>query len=457
MDTDKQEGTKTISRVCPDGTLIELLYDPVEQTTSLAVGRPDGSVSIEHQVDLPTGERLIPYSATNNLIARGCVLLPSDIGDERDKGDLVDDIRTYLRRYVDLSPAFEDIAPYYVLLSWVYDAFNELPYLRFRGDYGTGKTRALLAVGSISYKPFFASGASTVSPIFHVLDAFGGTLILDEADFRFSDATAELVKVLNNGNVKGLPVLRTMTNRHRELSPTAFCVFGPKIIAMREGFSDPALESRFLTEETGGRPLRSDVPIHLPDTLAVEARELRNKLLAWRFRARGSIAPDPSRLIVGVEARVNQTALALLSLVDDPEVRARIATHLSRADTDVRQDRGMSEEAMVLTALVESFDAAGTPYVAVADVAARYNKKILEDFQLPVSPKWVGSIVRTRLRIRTMKTRGVYVVPQSERPRIDALASRYGVRKHDNDSGGVQLAIGARIVTPAGESDRAQI
>ena len=29
--------------------------------------------------------------------------------------------------------------------------------------------------------------ASTVSPIFHILDAFGGTLVLDEADFRFSD------------------------------------------------------------------------------------------------------------------------------------------------------------------------------------------------------------------------------------------------------------------------------
>ena len=65
----------------------------------------------------------------------------------------------------------------------------------FRGDYGTGKTRALLAIGSLCYKPFFASGASTVSPIFHVLDAFGGTLVLDEADLRFSDATADLTKI----------------------------------------------------------------------------------------------------------------------------------------------------------------------------------------------------------------------------------------------------------------------
>jgi hypothetical protein len=71
--------------------------------------------------------------------------------------------------------------------------------------YGSGKTRALLVLGSLCYKSFFASGASTVSPIFHTLDAFRGTLIFDEADFRFSDERAEVVKILNNGNVSGLP------------------------------------------------------------------------------------------------------------------------------------------------------------------------------------------------------------------------------------------------------------
>src|SRR5437868_7678103 len=96
----------------------------------------------------------------------------------------------------------------YVLLTWVYDRFNELPYLRLRGDYGTGKTRFLLTLCSICYKPIFASGASSVSPLFHMLDRFGGTLIIDEADFRFSDEKADLTKILNNGNVRGFPVLR---------------------------------------------------------------------------------------------------------------------------------------------------------------------------------------------------------------------------------------------------------
>ena len=273
----------TISHVCEDGRLIEALFDAKSSSTQLAQRDAAGQVTITPFVDLPSGERLAPYSAKNNLIASRCVLLSSDVQSGWTKAELLAQVQAYIHRYVDLPAPYEAIAAHFVLLTWVYDAFRELPYLRFRGDYGSGKTRALQVIGSVCYKPFFASGASTVSPIFHVLDAFQGTLVLDEADFRFSDATAELTKILNNGNAQGLPVLRTMTNRHRELNPRAFRVFGPKLLAMRQGFADRALESRFLTVEMGGRSLRADVPIHSPASLDVEATALRNHLLAFRF------------------------------------------------------------------------------------------------------------------------------------------------------------------------------
>jgi hypothetical protein len=57
----------------------------------------------------------------------------------------------------------------------------------------------------------------------------------------------------------------------------------------------------------------------------------------------------------------------------------------------------------------------------------RFNDAAMASFGKAMGNKWVGSFVRTRFLLDTMKTRGIYVVPQCERPKIDALARRYGL------------------------------
>ena len=55
------------------------------------------------------------------------------------EAQLAAEIRQFIHRYLDFSESFENVATHYVLLTWLYDAFNELPYLRLRGDYGSGR------------------------------------------------------------------------------------------------------------------------------------------------------------------------------------------------------------------------------------------------------------------------------------------------------------------------------
>ena len=227
----------TASAVLDDGTIVEMVFRPDLRRTLFAISTA-GRWTLQDAIDIGPDTKFVPFSPNNNLIKNEVVLLPSEPQIYGSEAQLLADIRAFIHRYVDFSELFENVATYYVLLTWLYDAFNELPYLRLRGDYGSGKTRALLTIGSLCYKGFFASGASTVSPIFHTLDAFRGTLIFDEADFRFSDERAEIVKILNSGNVSGLPVLRTMMNRQREFNPQAFQVFGPKIVATRGSYDD---------------------------------------------------------------------------------------------------------------------------------------------------------------------------------------------------------------------------
>jgi len=416
-----------ISRVCSDGTIVELVYDAGRKRTAFVVLTPGGRWSIEQETRIETGERLVPYSPSNNLIANECVLLPSEVIDHGSKDELVEQVRSFIHRYADLSPQFETFATYYVLLTWVYDAFNELPYLRFRGDYGTGKTRALMTIGSLCYKSFFASGASTVSPIFHTLDTFGGTLVMDEADLRFSDAKADIVKILNNGNVRGLPVLRTVVTRAKEFNPHAFHVYGPKIIGMRESFEDRALESRFLTEETGQRPLRADIPIHLPDGLKTEALALRNKLLHFRLMNRFKVGTDPSVVSPEIEPRLNQMALSLLSMVEDPALRSELTDILIKQQADLVNERSQTLSAQILQVTMEAFAESGSGPVSIREIADSFNARFASDYNRFLSNKAVGTILRKRLRLQTQKSKGIYVVPITEVPKLNILAKRFGL------------------------------
>jgi hypothetical protein len=412
-------------QILADGTIVELILDESTSKTGLAISRA-GEISVESFVDDADGTRLLPIPATNNLIRHRALTLPGRPEEFASVAQLMADIGAYIARYLDLSPDFNAVAGAYVLFSWVHDAFNELPYLRFRGDFGSGKTRALTVIGSIAYKGFFASGASTVSPIFHTLDTFRGTLILDEADFRFSDKDADIVKILNNGNVQGFPVLRQSMNAKREFDPRAFSVFGPKIVAMRHSFDDPALESRFLTEDMGQRMTSPDIPVNLPPTQQEESRILRNQLLMYRLTHWASTWLDPALSDDRRIARINQILTPLLSVVEDHTVRQAIERVAGKIEHEIQIDRSLSPEAAVVDVLAALMREATSSSVGVSAVATGLAKKYGHEFERLITPRYVGQIIRKRLRIVTYKTHGVYVVPTTERGKVLFLAERYG-------------------------------
>ena len=310
--------------------------------------------------------------------------------------------RSYIHRYVGLSERFELLAAHYALFTWVHDRFAELPYLRLRGDFGTGKTRFLLTVGSICRTPIFASGASSVSPIFHLLDQFRGTLILDEADFRFSDATADIAKILNNGNVKGFPVLRSESKDGKEFNPRAFNVFGPKLVGMRGHFDDPALESRFLTENAGGK-LRHDIPVNLPEEQRFEALRLRNKLLMFRGQNYFRYEETPAFLGGELEPRLNQILSPLAAVMEDEGAREALLAFAKESHDLLQVERDASIEAQVLTVIRLLSETASVIGVPIKKVTALYNRTFGKEYARAVTAKWMGGIVRRRLNLKTHK------------------------------------------------------
>lgn len=423
----KQAALPTVSTILDDDSIVEMVYRREQRETVFAVWRED-DWKLQPNILIDKSRRLVPYSPHNNLVANGIVVFASEPTEYRSEHDLVGEIQAFIHRYVDVSPLYEKIAAYYVLFSWVYDAFNELPYLRLRGDFGSGKTRFLLTVGSLCYKPIFASGASTVSPIFRLLDTFRGTLIIDEADFRMSDERAEIVKVLNNGNAQGFPVLRSEVNGKGEFNPHAYRVFGPKLVATRGFFEDRALESRCLTEEMGQRPLRSDIPISLPAVHRSEALHLRNKLLLFRFRNLSRCRTSEGLIDRSIEPRLNQVFMPLLSVVDDDAVRKELRELARQYHREQIIDRGMDVEAQVLEVINELLLASDDSRLSIKEITEQFAERYGEEYERKITNKWIGWTIRKKLGLKPQKSQGTFVIPIEEMPALRRLFEKFGVR-----------------------------
>ena len=421
-----RQGIPTVSAVFKDGGILEMVHDPDARKTRFVLWR-EGAWQFQDGVSVGPARKLVPYSPYNNLIKNDVILFPSGLEEYESEETLLHDIQTFIHRYVDVGPLFEKIASYYVLFSWVYDGFNELPYLRVRGDPGSGKTRFLLTVGSLCYKPIFASGASTVSPIFRILEIFRGTLIIDESDFRLSDEKAEVVKILNNGNAKGFPVLRSEVSGKGEFNPRAYHVFGPKIVATRGSFEDRALESRFLTEEMGAHRLRDDVPINLPQNHKAEALSLRNKLLLFRFRNLHKPHITESLVDRSIEPRLNQIFVPLLSIIADKDAQQSLKDVARQYHREMVSERGLDTEAQILEVIQSLLLSSEDGSLTLADITSRFADLYGEEYERKITHKWVGWVIRRRLHLRTVKSHGAFGIPASERPKLDLLYARYGI------------------------------
>jgi hypothetical protein len=282
----------------------------------------------------------------------------------------------------------------------------------------------------------FAGGASTTSPLFRIIDRMRGTLILDEADFAASDATVNIVKILNCGYMAGFPVLRTVKDGD-DFDVAAMEVFGPKVMATRCRYTDRALESRMLTHEMSGGQPRTDIPLVLPREFHTQALDLRNKLLRYRLTHwQPDREVDLSGLDHSIEPRLNQVTLALLTIIQDKKLRDDIRNFIRDYNRQLIVDRSMTMEALALEALVRLYDEKQKQGIAESriglnELAERVTQALTaesgeDEESTTVTAKKMGHVLRERLQLRTEKQSGRYHVVWDDE-RIQALKVRYGL------------------------------
>src|ERR1035437_3679932 len=188
----KENSDKQIfkSLVVTSDALYEMVYDQ-EKNETCFVTYNNGKIDFLDKIK-KNKQEYCPLDSRSDLISKNIILFPSNPVEYGTEEELIKEIQAFIHRYLDVSPDFEEIATYYVIFTWLYDRFNEVPYLRAIGDFGTGKSRFLRTIGSVCYKPIFTGGATTSSPIFRILNDIGGTLVLDEADYKSSETSDDI-------------------------------------------------------------------------------------------------------------------------------------------------------------------------------------------------------------------------------------------------------------------------
>ncbi len=407
--------------VLSDGTIGEMVVNSEGERSFVLVN--GGTVVRAQRYETPK----TIYVPTDDLLVGEVVHFASTATPYDSQAALFVGIRSFINRYLELPADFEEIASLYVLLSWVYEFAPSVPYLRVIGDWGTGKTRFLQVVGSICFRPMFASGATTPSPIFRILEQFRGTLVLDEADFKDSSGWVEMVKLLNNGYRPGMPVLRA-DKENGKWFPRSYQVFGPKIIATRFPFKDEALESRCLTSEM--MPLtRDDIPRVLPPAFPREIDELRAKLLTFRlanlFRLKGKSFGN-ELLERGLQPRLQEILIPLKVMLNgDRSMAEALAAFVHRLQESLYSRRRESDSGRVLAALIELHrDGHELSLKNIAEKAAEMDEEARS-----LGPERAGWLTKSLgLEKGRVPRSGRRVVRWSEE-RMAQLATRYGLEQ----------------------------
>jgi len=399
--------TYHISSIVLDDTLYEQVYNPDNKEVAYVFSDNDeGTFSITNKIET---DGAVYRPILNSDVTEKAILLPVEPLNYTSKSSLMDTIKGHIHSYVDLQPIYEDICSWYIMMTWVFDKMPSVPYLRFLGDFQTGKSRASKVVAGLCYHPFQFVMPSNAG-LYHTIKTWKPTLRIDECEFNYSDKKADIVKILNAGYEQGNMIPRCSGEHYETVQ--YYDVFGPKIIANKSQFKDPSLENRCITilmKQT----TRDDIPRNLTDDFYKEQMEIRNKLLTFRLQEYSHVDISKAQGIdlKGIDIRLQQITEGMISLfIDEPQTIEKMKKVLWEHHNLMVEERAEGFDGKMVSTLLQLHEE-GLMHITSSDIAIRMENKYQEYDTIRASS--IGKKLR-KLGIQTTSPR-----------KIDGQSKRY--------------------------------
>jgi hypothetical protein len=411
-----------VTRFETEDAIGEIVYSKKDMEGGFLVySKKTGKITEENEFS-ENGKIYIP-DIESELIYRNVIRIPEGISDYGSTENLLNELHLYLNKYVDIESELDrDIALTYVLLSWGYNRFSSISYLRILGDYGSGKSR-LLQVLNICYKSIRASGNASEAPIFRLIDKYGGTLIIDEAEFGRNSEKSEGIKdILRFGKDRDGVVLRC-NSKNNEVE--TFKAFGPKILGSRRSYSDDALESRIIDIK-----MKETKAEHIPLNLDVEefeydSGEIRRKLLKWSLENYFKINTNIYKKYIDnkISKRINEMNSPLICIrAEDENFIEELMVKAKEKHQCMLEDKSLRLEAEIVKEIFRLYSEKQED-----PLLKKVAENLSEDKKRNYSPRFIGSIIRDNLQFITKHTREGNIIVVNKK-RLTELIEEYNLK-----------------------------
>jgi hypothetical protein len=261
---------------------------------------------------------------------------------------VVQDLITFIRRYVVLSPAQLLVTSLWVVHSHAVDAAESSPYLAVTSpEPGCGKTRYLEVLEMVVARPWLAVTPSE-AVVYRRIEALVPTLLMDEVDAVFSPKVAErhegLRALLNSGNRRGATVPRCLGTSAEIVEFHTFC---PKVLAGIGTLPD-TISSRSVPIRLERRTKNQELEVFRRRDVEPAGEKLRDRIEVWAARHETALAAARPDMPQQMSDRMQDGCEPLLAIADVLHLGSQARKALLALLTAVRLD---SQETMQLTLL----------------------------------------------------------------------------------------------------------
>jgi hypothetical protein len=363
--------TETAGEVLPDGTILELIRENTN-TGKLSLQTWDGATAKVAGYVKHNGRTYVP-AALDPTILRA-MRLPSRIVPYASTRALFDDLCGLVIQFSGLPEEFVLMIAYFVLGAWLVDRVPVAPLLSIVAP-PTSPTMVLLQLLALVCRRALWLGDVSPTALCALPMCLRPTLLLDEVNLDVSCR-----RLLRASNTRGVYVAR---------NGRALDLYSPKVVCSREPLRDALLASRAL--QVALAPPRRQLPVLDGEASEQIADEFQAKLLMYRLSNYSRVG-TPHFDLGGLSGPTQDLARTLgACIIDDDELQAGIVPLLKGQDEQIRLERTVGLEYIVVEALLFCAHDGDRTEVRVAELAEIANTILAGRHEsLRLAPESVG-------------------------------------------------------------------